>query len=292
MFIVLYRGRKRLVSGFFIHHFRNDQPVRKVLGEVVDGRFDPKSEQVHHVENDTMASYVVTPEQKTPCGQRAKRRQRQKAVQDHVKRVEHGPAAANKNRATTPTFTQCVDNFWRSGGRNSPNGKDELHASDFEQLDDDEADRSSWTPTRDPLAHDCVLLPGARELGITPMIDGIRTDSLNSSTAPSSSRVNDPECMEILGGFQSSEAYLQGFIQGQMQVDGSRWCSRDGFLGVTGRHRDCISMPVWIVIHYSIRRHCTVPCKILEFQLVSLEASGPLQMYIGLLRYENHRNTF
>lgn len=215
LFVVSHEGEEKLVSGFFVHYFQYKRSVCKVLGEVVNGKLDPKSKHVHRIDFDDIAAPSMNPAPGTPFVQRTARRQRQKAAERHAKRAEPGPIAHQTPLVAGPTPMQS--NFG-----NPANDDHQQEAPAPGDQPDSDAVNWSWML-------DQVPFPWVDESRTPPMMDGVQLQPVapTAYNSPLSSRFQEPAITAVPGGFQFvqgmtlAEAYLQGFIAAQNQMGGS-----------------------------------------------------------------------
>lgn len=181
--MVLHEGVRKLVSGFFVYRFRSD-PDRfcKVLGEMVDGKLDPKSKGVHRIDFD-----------------------------DTTKRVDPGPIADQT--------TWIAASTGYSANNGSLIDKQKLPAPSG-QLDGD-AMNWSWMLDQVPFPEVEELwttpaIGGFRAESMPPL--ACNPPSCSWMKAPEIMAV--PDGFHFVEGMTLADAYLLGLMQAQYQMGG------------------------------------------------------------------------
>jgi hypothetical protein len=200
--MVLHEGVRNLVSGFFVYRFRHGPDrVCKVLGEMVDGKLDPKSKSVHRIDFD-----------------------------DTTKRVDPGPIADQTPWVAAPTG-YCADSASLIEKQKLPAPSGQLDGDSIDwswmldQVPFPEVDELGTTPAIGAMWAQSMPPPSCNPLSSSWIAESMSPPACNPL---SSSWIAEPEITAVPDGFQSVEgmtladAYLQGFMQAQ-------WYQMGGF---------------------------------------------------------------
>jgi hypothetical protein len=182
VFMVLHKGVEKLVSGFFVYRFRYG-PIRvcKVLGEMVDGKLDPKSKAVHRIDFD-----------------------------DTTKCVEPGPIAGQTPRVAAPTgYSASSGSLIDKQKLPAPSGQlggDAINWSwMLDQVPFPEVDELGTTPA----------IGDIRAASMPPL--ACNPPSSSWIKEPEITAV--PDGFHFVEGMTLADAYLQGFMQAQYPMD-------------------------------------------------------------------------
>jgi hypothetical protein len=181
--MVLHEGVEKLVSGFFVYRFRYDPDrVCKVLGEMVDGKLDPKSKAVHRIDFD-----------------------------DTTKRVDPGPIADQTPCVAAPTgYSANSGSLIDKQKLPAPSGQLDGDAINWswmlDQVPFPEVDELWTTPAIGDIRAQSMPPPACN----TPSSSWIKEPEITAV----------PDGFQFVEGMTLADAYLQGFMQARYPMGG------------------------------------------------------------------------